>query len=488
MKHKKLYSVLLLAALLCACGDQADAGNTNDKNKETENESETVTEERWLDDLPDDIDLGGETVVIHVRGDDGSKMEVYIESEDGDVLNDAIYKRNAEVAERLNVDLQVYIGEGWINYSNDLTKIRASIAAGDNAWQIIAGWGISTAPMMLENCFLDLNEVEHLDFSKPWWNQATVKGCEINGKLYVSTGDIGFKTLLGDSFVMFVNNTLAQDFDMPSIPDLVRDGTWTLDKMSSLIKDINVDLNGDGTMDENDRYGLVNDRYNSADSYYTSADIHQVIMKDGLPVFVSEEDRIVSLMDKLFPLYLESGTGSYMQPDTDKQVSMFINGQAVMIPRELSMSMNECREMEDEYTIVPFPKFDEAQENYLTASYNGASLWSIPADNPNPSAAGAVMEALAAETYQNVTPIFFETCLQNKYARNDDTIEMLGIIRDTSYVDAELLLNSMFGDTYDVVRDLIGEKSRNVSSYLATKREKYEKAVENVITTIEGLE
>ncbi len=488
MKKINILTLLLIAALCSSCGDAQNDTAANDGGESTVMATEAGTEERWLDDLPDDLDLGRETVTVHVRGDDNAKMEMHIESETGDVLNDAIYKRNTEVAERLNVVLQAYVGAGWESYSPELTKIRASIAAGDNAWQAIAGWGIYTAPMMLENCFLDLNEVPHLDFSKPWWNQSTVKGCEIAGHLYVATGDISFNTLLADSYVMFINDTLAESFDMPSVPDLVRSGTWTLDKMAEIVKDIQVDLNGDGKMDEMDRYGFVPDLYNSADSFYTSADIHQVIMENGIPVFRSEEERIVTMMEKLYPLYLESGNGSFMQSDAGKQVNMFINGQAVIIPRELTMAMNECRDMEDAYTIVPFPKLDEAQENYMTASYNGAALWSIPVDNPNPAAAGAVMEALAAESYQNVTPVLFETCLQSKYARNEDTIEMLNIIRDTSYVDAELLLFNMFGQTIYVARDLIRQKNKDVSSYLAKNLKTYESSVANVIETIESME
>ncbi len=488
MKKINILTLLLIAGLCSACADAADDGVTTESGASAAADTEAVTEERWLDDLPDDLDFGGEAFIVHVRGDDNSKMEMYVESETGDVLNDAIYKRNAEISERLNIDLQAYVGAGWESYSPELTKIRASISAGDNAWQAIAGWGIYTAPMMLENCFLDLNDVEHLDFSKPWWNQATVKGCEIAGRLYVATGDISFNTLLADSYVMFINDTLAESFDMPSVPDLVRNGAWTLDKLTEIVKDIQVDLNGDGKMDELDRYGFVPDLYNSADSFYTSSDIHQVIMENELPVFRSEEERIVNMMEKLYPLYLENGTGSFMQSDAGAQINMFINGQAVIIPRELTMAMNECREMEDAYTIVPFPKLDEAQENYLTASYNGAALWSIPADNPDPSMAGAVMEALAAESYQNVTPVLFETCLQSKYARNEDTIEMLNIIRDTSYVDAELLLFNMFGEPLYVARDLIREKNKDVSSYLAKKLKTYESAVANVIETIESME
>lgn len=51
-----------------------------------------ITEEsRWLDALPQDMDLNGQTVTIHVRGDNDTVLEVYTEEANGEVLNDAVY-------------------------------------------------------------------------------------------------------------------------------------------------------------------------------------------------------------------------------------------------------------------------------------------------------------------------------------------------------------------------------------------------------------
>ncbi len=484
MQHTKILSLLLLGTLLCACKDSATETQTTDTAAKGADTTPAVTEELWLDDLPADLDLNGQTITVHAF----KPEEVDFEEETGEVLEDAVYKRTRDVEERLNFDLVMVPAAAWDQYSQDITTMRASIAAGDNAWQLISGWGIKTAPLALENCFTNLNTVEYLDLSKPWWNQSGIEGCEILGQLYYVTGDIAFNSLIGTSHVMFVNNTLGSNYDIPSIPDLVREGTWTLDTMSAIIKDIKRDINGDSVMDEHDLYGYTTDLWNSALAYYTTADVHQIVKKDGLPVYVSAEERLTTLLEKLYPLYNSKEEGAFCTTDTAVQVNMFVEGRAMIIPRELIYAMRKFREMEDEFTIVPFPKLDEAQENYLTSACNSAAIWSIPSDNPDPNTAAAVLEALAAETYHSVTPVFFETCLQDKYARNEDTIEMLKIIRDTAYVDTEMLMYNMFGGTPGIVSEQLSAGKYNVSSYLARNTKKYEKAVEAVIATLEKME
>lgn len=481
-----LTAALLLASLsTTACGGDNTGADTTALTDTSDTTATEIDDGYLSDNLPDDLDLGGAIVTIHVRGNDNTMMEVDTDAEDGEVLNDAIYSRNRRIEERLNASIALYNGEGWANYNSEITKIRASISAGDNAWQIIAGWGINITTLSMENCFLDLQNAAYLDLSQPWWNQSAVNGLTLGGATYFATGDVSFLSLLGGSYVMFLNDRLASVHNVEDIPDLVRAGTWTLDKLSEISKNISADLNGDGIFDEHDLYGFVTDLYNSADSFYTAADIHQITVEDGLPVYTTAEERLTTLMEKIYPLYHGGNeAGSYMTTDVSLQVNMFYTGQALIIPRELDTAREEFREMEDNYTIIPFPKLDEAQKSYYTASYNGATLWGIPSTNPEPDIAAAIMEAMAAETYNTVTPVYFETCLQEKYARNEDTLEMLEIIRETSYLDCEYLYSASFKNTYYAVRSMIGSKNNNAASWLAKNVKSYQKAVDAMTETL----
>ena len=123
------------------------------------------TEEELRDSLPDDLDFNGETITIHIRDGDNHNptrnciMEMTVEELNGELLNDAIYNRNLAVSERLNVTLDPYAPFEWSQYGQALSEIRASVRAGEDRFDIIAGWCNSDlASLALENCFLDMKD------------------------------------------------------------------------------------------------------------------------------------------------------------------------------------------------------------------------------------------------------------------------------------------------------------------------------------------
>ena len=489
MKLLSTISTLLLASLLFAsCSDTsgqiAETNNTDD----TAAATEAVTEARWIDAIPEGTDLGGKTVVINARGDEGSLLEIDTADEIGEVLNDTIYQRNRGLEERLNFKLELYAGQGWQNYGAELSKIRASIASGDNAWQIISGWGINITPLALEGCFYDLSDMPYLDTSAPWWNRASVNDLTLGGGMFFLTGDVSVLSLLGGAYVMFVNDSLCTAYEIESIPALVRDGTWTMEKMTEISRLVLADLDGSGKYDEHDLYGQVLESNNVTDSFYTSSDIHQITVTNGIPSYTPDPERLVSLMRYLEPMFTDGvSVGCYPAKDAEVQVQMFLNSQAMMIVRELDSARVEFREMKDNYTIVPLPKLDGEQNAYYTAAYNGAALWGIPTDNTDTETTLIVMEAMAAESYHSVTPAYFATCLQEKYARNEETMEMLEIIRDSLYLDSEYMYCDSLGRTSYMVRDMVNGKKYDVASHMAKKEKQILKTIEKTIGKLEEI-
>ena len=473
-----------IASLALSCGsgtESAPSGGENTaKPAETAETAAEAADTYVYDDLPADLDFGGETVTIHTRGDTDSYGEVFAEL-DGEVLNDAVYNRNKDVEERLNVKIDVFQGPGWQNYSS-ITKLKSTILAGDDTYQIIAGWAAVVPTLALEGCYTDLNSKPYLDTSKPWWTQSATTGMNVAGMLFFVTGDVSILTDLGGSYVMFLNDKVAENYGITGIADDVFSGAWTLDRLIGYIKDTGSDLSGDGKRGDDDMYGLILDMYNSSDSFLTAADIHQIVLdENGDLVYVDQTERLTRLMEKIYPLYYSDNYSSYMQPDAMIGVSMFAAGQGLLTVRELDTARNEFREMEDSYTIIPLPKLDDAQKDYLTCSFNGSTIWGIPISNTKPEASLAVMEAMGCISYNVVSPVYFETCLQYKFARNETTLRMLEIIRDNMFLDCENLYHSLLGDSIFTARNLISSKKSDVASYNAKNASKIEKAIEKTL-------
>ena len=92
---------------------------------------------------------------------------------------------------------------------------------------------------------------------------------------------------------------------------------------------------------------------------------------------------------------------------------------------------------------------------------------------------------MAAESYNSVTPTYFSTCLQEKYARNEETLEMLNIIRNSLYLDSEYLYMGALGNTCYMPRDMVSSKKYDVASHMAKKEKNILKTIEKTITAME---
>ena len=70
---------------------------------------------------------------------------------------------------------------------------------------------------------------------------------------------------------------------------------------------------------------------------------------------------------------------------------------------------------------------------------------------------GAVTEALCAESWRSVMPVFIDTILSSKVARDRDSTEMIDLVLDSIYVDFPYLYDGFAGWTF------------NLSAFLAQK-------------------
>jgi len=104
------------------------------------------------------------------------------------------------------------------------------------------------------------------------------------------------------------------------------------------------------------------------------------------------------------------------------------------------------RDMVDDFGILPFPKKDEKQENYITSLRDTFVGFCIPADNADPEFTGTIMEALCVSGSQYVIPAYYDVVLKGKTARDDESSEMLDIIKETLKVDFIFAYGNVLGD------------------------------------------
>ncbi len=436
---KQISALLALMLTLTACGSGAPAETTAAQGGES-GETTTSASESARDSLDPTLDFGGETVTLYV--DKMCSLPEFDCEQTGDVVEDAVYKRNITVQERLNVVFDFIEAESsWSdNLQSFQDPVRNSIMAGDAAYDIVAGYCVSMGNLAGNLIFTDLGATKHLDFSQPWWPDSLMDDLAVDGKLYFASGDIS-TNMVGTMFSVLFNKELVADYNIESPYALVDAGKWTLDKFFGLTKDVYTDLNNNGQKDNGDFYGITAQN-TSIDNLYYASGMNIVIQDKEAGMKVSPDfgsEKMATLVERLCS-YFHDGDSVYLggeddHPEATQAFPVFKNSNAIFALSGLKYALQKLRDADFEYGVVPTPKYDESQEkHHTTVAYTGAQ-YAIPIDAKNIDMSSAVMEALAIEGYYTLSPAFFETAMKVKYTSDDDSARMFDIMKESLSFD-----------------------------------------------------
>ena len=470
MKNAKTVS-LLIAALLTAscvmasCGaaqDSAPASTTAAQGAAPDAEAETEAAETVIpDELPADLDFGGREFRVGFMTPDQVKVAI-VEEATGDVVNDAVYEANTKVDERLNVKITPLI------YTDEsMNAIKKLVLAGDDVYDTVTGHDISIGNLSITGIFMDLYGMQYLDFDKPWWPSYSVDSLTVNNHMVLLSGYNSYENLQGTRCI-WMNKKMISDYGKPIPYDSVRNGSWTLDMFISYLEDVYQDLNGDNTRDEDDLYGWA-----TASSLYAYQDSFGIEPykedEDGMLYVDASDEKLLTLVNKTRHALFETEGGLVLN-DHSKTDEKFRNGTNMFACRPLSM-VNSMRDSDVEYGFLPMPKFDEAQENYISGSTDRP--YAVPITITDTDFVGAVLEAMASEGYRTVRPAYFDIALKNKYSYDEDSAEMLDIIGNTIILDFAYIYSDYKGFAWTVMNLMAKNSNGDFASY-AAKQEKSE--------------
>lgn len=159
---------------------------------------------------------------------------------------------------------------------------------------------------------------------------------------------------------------------------------------------------------------------------------------------------------------------------------MFRNGQGLFYTAYLGRS-EKLRDMSDDFGIIPYPKYDEKQENYHSTALDGFSLFVLPIDAEDKEMSAIITEALCAESYKRVVPVFYDTVLKIKMARDDVSSQMIDLIRDNLTFDFGYLHSNSLGGLGHLFVGWIRDNNNNIVSSYEKKQNNIEKQLDKVI-------
>jgi hypothetical protein len=108
------------------------------------------------------------------------------------------------------------------------------------------------------------------------------------------------------------------------------------------------------------------------------------------------------------------------------------------------------RDMEDDFGIIPQPKINEYQADYISTNY-GSVYFSILKSAKDTEMSSIVLEALNFESWKSVTPVYYDKVIRNRNIRDEDSGEMIELVMDKIYFDFAFINGSTLNGVADRV-------------------------------------
>ncbi|MCI8388005.1 MAG: hypothetical protein HFE63_06010 [Clostridiales bacterium] len=470
-KFRQLTSIILLSsvAAMVSCGDKGNSTSDDSSSRVSDTEPivKDALEERAeiADGLPVK-DYKGDSFTI--AAETQNEWMILQAEETGDVISDAVYKRNMAVEERFNVKLAV-LADSQDNLNSRITN---SIQANDDDIDLCFTHVVSTGLMAMNDVFMNWYDIPYIDFSKPWWSQSNVDDLTVDGVCPLAIGDFALNAL-AKTYCVFYNLKLGEDYGLDDIYGVVNDGKWTIDYVQSITKDIYSDLNYNNAVDGEDLFGYISTARSSLNTYLWAFG-GNVLSKNssGEVELVYHTDRTNDMVNKLCSFFFDNA-GIYINSKEAEYSSLFALDRfaaesAVFINASIGDSVDFLREMKSDYGILPYPKWDEAQDRYYTMVDGSHGILAVPITVRDTERVGIITEALCAESYKKLIPAYYETALKTKYTRDDESVEMLDKIVESRVFDLGYVYDGWKGASF-IFQTLIAGNKPIFESHWASK-------------------
>jgi hypothetical protein len=489
-KFIRFVSVFLLAAMMLsavACADTTPEGtpetSANDPaGAETTDAIIPETTEINAENILGERNFGGETLTFYSRKYNGEwSSDLIAEQEDGTVLNDAIYKRNAKLSALYSINF-TQIESGKRDCLDDFINV---INAGDTTVHA-AYLGLSDAAKGAQRGYLlDMTTLENINLEGEWWTQSLNKAWSIGGSQYFATGAI---TTVDDRAVrtMFFNKDIIAEHSLKTIYDLVYDNEWVFEKFFEYSEIAKKD-DGDGKVGLTDTFGACAQPTFGFMMTMGAGEMLAAKDADDIPIIAATEKatRFIDVVSYLTEK-IAGNEGIYLG-DNEVIRDLFGNGQSLFYAEVLTHAQTMRTNYEINFGIVPMPKYNAEQENYYQYS-TGRNTTVICFPHTLKGDAldmGTFMvEAMAIESVNTVKPAYYEICLKGRYADDAESAAMLDIITTSVATDfAEIFA---WGSFHSTIQNAISAGSP-IASILKKNSAAAEKVMKKTIEDFQKL-
>ncbi|MBR7184882.1 MAG: hypothetical protein IKD37_04660 [Clostridia bacterium] len=390
--------------------------------------------------------------------------EFAVEEQAGDVIKDAVFKRNQMIKGKYNIEIVFHPTQV---HSPGLIALQTAVFADSDEYQAAA---ISLYQMMTASrtgMFYSLTEIPHIDTSAPWYYQFIQDNLSIGGEEFLMASYLNMR-IYDSSVLMFYSKKIAENLGLTNLDQLVLDGKWTWEKLKEYCAMYGRDVNNDGKYDGEDEVGMI--AHNGYIlSFFTGLGGKFVEKNsDDLPTYIGINEKNEAILSELLPFLFsepDSLHGAYADlPYTE----MFAEDHALFTAGNVYYQRVLSEHGANNYGVLPFPKADEAQERYYVHTHaTHATAIGVPTTNKDVEPIGALLADLIYLSYEHIYPAHIEKTQQYRYAVDANATKILQLTFSSLCLELSTALNLSIDNT---LRALGQRKISTFASYFeATK-------------------
>ncbi len=437
--------IMLSMTLLCvSCSDENNGDKTNNDNGQisTDDAGEKGLYYTAGEAEIDKYNLNGYEFNIFARniaeGAEFSVTDVVVgdDYDSSNAVDSAVYQRQLDLENKfgftMKLDLSSYTSR------DDGKEIEIQVQSGICEYDIAFPMASKAAVMATAGQLYDLNTLEHFDVDSGAWSKMFCDNLEWNGKLCFAVGGISVTNAYNSIRCLMFNKDLASKYGYSDIYQTVFDGNWTLEKMNAMATAVADDLNGDGKMDITDQWGMTWQSAMSGEVFFYGCD--ELIVKNnaqGTPELSLGNSRSYDVYETI-QMMISNPNVYYMGVDSDIR-KMFTDGNTLFFTEVINL-LPLFRNTEHDFGLLPLPKFDEEQENYVQYVDEWCpSPVVVPITVQNPDRCGFLIQLLAETGMERIKPEYYDRTLSYMLVRDLESHEILEIITNNFVLDSAVL-------------------------------------------------
>ena len=434
--------IMLLTVLIsCKNNSETPSDETSSNNGSVSTNDDVVETDKYGQPVYSDptagLNFGGKTVNILVRSGEQYIREWCSDSPQSN-LDQEIFKRNLAVEEDLGVKLNfIPQNEGDLNKEimNKVINTASSGLGGIDVVSLFAAFASNQSAMPYYLNWYDQEKLPYLNLDRKYWNQNYIRDGAAFGKTYLMVGDVNL-SVYDRCMVVFFNKAKAESYLKDStgnainLYELVQKGEWYYETFYNMTKDIYEDVGTiQGDRDDQDFYGVTGIKGSEAsDAFlYSLGGSLTKTNDDGSHELVTETDlvRLESVFTAMQNFW--NAPGAIMPADSMTNYDIFTGGHALFtvdVVWHYSAGLQKLQAMDGGYGIIPMPKLDEDQDEYITGVQDAYNTMAIlqSGGGQDFEMISAVLEKMCYESYSNVRPYYVETILMARQMDMDSAM------------------------------------------------------------------